>query len=96
MYILVTYDISTDSRGGAKRLRRIAKACLDYGQRVQFSVFECWISQEEFVAFRARLIKEMDPSCDSLRFYLLGDKWERKVEHYGTKITPNLEDPLIV
>ena len=96
MYVLVTYDISTDSKGGPKRLRRIAKACLDYGQRVQFSVFECWISSEDFVTFKARLLNEMDPAYDSIRFYLLGDKWERHVEHYGTKVTQNLEDPLII
>ena len=96
MYILITYDVATSSPSGTRRLRRVAKACLDHGQRVQFSVFECWIEPAEFVQLRARLLKEMDPEKDSIRFYFLGKDWKRKVEHHGAKPTVDLEGPLVV
>lgn len=95
MYVLITYDVATSSPTGSRRLRRVAKACLDYGQRVQNSVFECWIDPADFVQLKQRLLKEIDPELDSLRFYFLGKNWEKKVEHFGTKATQDLEAPLI-
>ncbi len=85
MYTLVTYDVSTMDNNGKKRLRHIAKACLDYGQRVQNSVFECKLDPAQFATFKARLLKIMDEEQDRLRFYNLGNNWHRRVEHYGTK-----------
>ena len=72
MLVLVTYDVSTESEGGQKRLRRIAKLCQDYGQRVQYSVFECLVDPAQWARFRQELIDEMDKAHDSLRFYFLG------------------------
>jgi len=85
MLMLVTYDISTSDEGGARRLRRVAKACQDYGQRVQYSVFECEVDPAQWVSLRARLIGEIDQDKDSLRFYRLGANWRSRVEHVGTK-----------
>ena len=96
MYVLISYDVATSTPSGKKRLRRVAKTCLDYGQRVQFSVFECWISPTDMVLFKKRLLDEIDPQNDSLRFYYLGKNWQNKVEHFGTKETINLEDTLVV
>lgn len=96
MHLLVTYDVSTVDRAGQRRLRRVAKACLDYGQRVQNSVFECKVDWAQFTAFRAVLLGLIDPATDSLRFYFLGDNWERRVEHHGAKPTMNLDGPLVV
>lgn len=95
MYVLITYDVATTSPNGQKRLRRVAKTCLDYGQRVQYSVFECWIDPATMIQFKQRLLKEMDPEKDSIRIYYLGNNWQNKVEHFGTKETLNLESPLI-
>jgi CRISPR-associated protein Cas2 len=89
MLVLVTYDVETSSPGGAKRLRRIAKACESWGQRVQYSVFEVDITPADWTALRARLESEIDASKDSLRFYFLGSNWKRRVEHVGAK--PNLD-----
>jgi len=96
MFVLVSYDVSTVTKEGRRRLRRVAKACLDYGQRVQNSVFECLIDPTQWKVFRNRLVKEFDENEDSLRFYFLGSKWHNKVEHLGTKKTANLEEPLII
>ena len=96
MLVLVSYDVETVSPGGARRLRRIARACQDYGQRVQFSVFECELAPDQWVVLRARLIGEMDLTRDSLRFYFLGAGGRRRVEHVGTKAAVNFDDPLIV
>ncbi|MBF0436791.1 MAG: CRISPR-associated endonuclease Cas2 [Magnetococcales bacterium] len=95
MLMLVSYDVSTESEGGAKRLRRIARACQDYGQRVQFSVFECLVTPEQWVILRQRLIDEMDPKQDSLRFYSLGNNWQRRIEHIGAKPAYNPQGPLL-
>ncbi|MGK0190696.1 MAG: CRISPR-associated protein Cas2 [Verrucomicrobiales bacterium] len=84
MYILVTYDVATSSDGGTRRLRRVAKTCLDYGQRVQNSVFECEVDPSQMALLRDRLLKEIDRDKDSLRFYFLGRNWHRRVEHHGT------------
>lgn len=85
MLILITYDVATSSDGGEQRLRQVAKACLDYGQRVQHSVFECELNGAQYTALKARLLRIIDPAHDSLRFYHLGSEGRRKVEHHGTK-----------
>ena len=91
MLVLITYDVSTINKPGRRRLARIAKICLDYGQRVQNSVFECLVDPAQWTAFRAELLRLYKPEEDSLRFYFLGKNWERKIEHHGPKDTPNLE-----
>ena len=96
MYILVTYDVSTITPIGKTRLRRTAKACLDYGQRVQNSVFECKVDPAQLVVFKRRLLDIIDPETDSLRFYHLGSNWQHKVEHHGADPGYNIEGPLIV
>lgn len=97
MMILVSYDIGrTAGTVGARRLRRIARACRDFGQRVQFSVFEIEVEGAEWVPLKARLIDIIDPALDSLRFYYLGREWQRRVEHVGAKQVPDLNAPLIV
>lgn len=95
MMVLVSYDVSTSSPGGEKRLRRVAKACRDFGQRVQYSVFEIEVEPAQWVMLRQRLCELIDPESDSLRFYQLGAKWERRVEHFGAKPTLNLKAPLV-
>jgi len=96
MYTLITYDVATSTEGGAKRLRRVAKVCLDFGQRVQNSVFECQVDPAQFVQMKHRLLAIVDLETDSLRFYFLGDNWEKKVEHHGTKPGYNVDGPLIL
>ena len=96
MLVLVSYDVQVTSPGGARRLRRIARACQDYGQRVQFSVFEIEIPADQWVLLRARLLKEMDEARDSLRFYFLGNKGQRRIEHVGAKPAVDFEAPLVV
>ncbi len=96
MVILVTYDVSTASEGGSRRLRQVAKACLDYGQRVQNSVFECKLEHDDFVFLRKKLLDIINIDFDSIRFYHLGKEWKRRVEHYGAKPGLDLEGPLIV
>lgn len=95
MMVLVTYDVSTETEGGKRRLRRVARACRDYGQRVQFSVFECEVDPAQWVKLRDRLVKEIEPKHDSLRFYHMGAKWKGKVEHVGAKPALDLDGPLI-
>ena len=85
MMILVTYDVSTADKAGARRLRRVAKVCKDYGQRVQNSVFECSVDPAQFVRLRAALKDEIDLERDSLRFYQLGSNWQGRVEHIGAR-----------
>ncbi len=94
--VLVAYDVSTVTVPGKRRLRRVAKVCQNYGQRVQNSVFECWIDLAQWVTFRAQLISEINSESDSLRFYCLGDKWHGRVEHVGAKPTYDPEGPLVV
>jgi len=94
--VLVSYDVSTVEPAGRRRLRRVAKACLDYGQRVQNSVFECTVDPERFTRLKLRLLDEFDPEQDSLRFYYLGSNWRGRVEHHGAKPTVDLEGPLVV
>ncbi|WBF68513.1 CRISPR-associated endonuclease Cas2 [Desulfovibrio subterraneus] len=95
MLVLVSYDVSTEDPAGPRRLRRIAKLCQDFGQRVQFSVFECLVDPAQWTKLRAALLKEMNEETDSLRFYFLGSNWERRVEHVGAKPALNLHGPLI-
>ncbi len=97
MMVLITYDISFEEPGGQKRLRRIAKHCLDYGLRVQYSVFECEVTPAQWVMLKSKLLKEYNAETDSLRFYQLGSKWQRKVEHHGAKKSFDMfRDPLII
>jgi CRISPR-associated protein Cas2 len=88
--VLITYDVSVIAEGGQRRLRRIAKACLDYGMRVQNSVFECEVDPAQLVILKTRLMEIYDPEHDSLRFYFLGKKGRNKVEHMGVKTVPDL------
>jgi CRISPR-associated protein Cas2 len=96
MMILVTYDVNTQDAEGQKRLRHIAKACENLGQRVQNSVFECLLEPAQWARLRQRLIELADLEKDSLRFYLLGSNWKRRVEHVGVKPTYDPEGPLLI
>lgn len=96
MYVLITYDVSTTTPAGKSRLRRIAKTCLDFGQRVQASVFECKVEPAQFVALKTRLLGIMNPETDSLRFYHLGSNWHKKVEHHGANDGYDVEGTLVV
>lgn len=96
MMVLVTYDVSTESEGGTRRLRRVARACENYGQRVQNSVFECLVEPGQWTRLRSILLAEIDPEKDSLRFYFLGANWKRRVEHVGAKPTYDPQGPLII
>jgi CRISPR-associated protein Cas2 len=94
--VLITYDVSTVTSAGRRRLRQAAKACLDYGQRVQNSVFECLVDPGQLVSVRDRLLKIIDPETDSLRIYLLGKEWDHRVEHHGARPSFNPTGPLVV
>lgn len=94
MLMLVTYDVKTEDGAGRRRLRRVARACLDFGQRVQYSVFECEVDPAQWTALRARLIGEIDVCCDSLRFYRLGAEGKKRIEHVGAKAALDLDGPL--
>ena len=95
MYVLVTYDVSTVDAEGRRRLRQVAKTCLDNGQRVQNSVFELKVDPAQWTACRLKLLDLIDPQTDSLRFYFLGANWKRRVEHTGAKPGYDIEGPLI-
>lgn len=95
MLMLVTYDVNTEDAAGRRRLRRVARACLDVGQRVQNSVFECEVDPARWALLRAALIKEIDEAKDSLRFYRLGADGKRRVEHVGAKPAADLTGPLV-
>ena len=95
MFVVVSYDVANVDGAGARRLRRVARACLDYGQRVQYSVFECIVDPAQWAVLRQRLIDEIEAKEDSLRFYFLGSNWKRRVEHIGAKKTIDQEGPLI-
>lgn len=96
MLVLVSYDVKTSQKGGQKRLRHISKACLDYGQRVQYSVFECNVDPAQWTVLKQRLTSIINEEEDSLRFYYLGANWQRRVEHVGAKKTVNLEEDSII
>lgn len=96
MFVLISYDVATEDKAGRRRLRRVAKACKDYGQRVQYSVFECIVDPAQWEVLRQTLVKEIDEAKDSLRFYYLGSNWKRRVEHVGAKPSIDQEGPLII
>lgn len=96
MLVLITYDVNTQDAAGRKRLRQIAKQCVNYGQRVQCSVFECLLDAAQCRMLQAKLCTIMDAEKDSLRFYYLGNKYESKIEHFGAKQTYEPEGALIL
>lgn len=96
MLVLISYDVATSNKAGQRRLRQVAKQCKDYGQRVQYSVFECVIDPAQWAVLRQALIDIIDKEEDSLRFYFLGANWRHRVEHIGAKETVDLEAPLIL
>lgn len=96
MMVLVSYDVSTTTAAGVKRLRKIAEACVDHGLRVQDSVFECNIDPARWEILKDRLLSIYDSEKDSLRFYFLGSNWQRRVEHYGKGEIQDIEDTMIV
>jgi len=98
MFLVITYDVATsDERAGARRLRRVAKACTSYGTRVQKSVFEMQLGQKEWVELRARLLREIDSSQDSLRIYFIDQSSKDRIEHFGVTRPVNVvDDPLVI
>ena len=96
MLVLITYDVNTEDAAGRKRLRQIAKQCVNYGQRVQNSVFECMLDAAQCKLLQAKLLSLMDQEKDSLRFYYLGKRYENKIGHFGAKQTYLPEEPLIL
>ena len=95
MMVVVSYDVSTVDRAGRRRLRRVAKLCKDYGQRVQNSVFELLVDYGQWIQCKQQLTDMIDPKEDSLRFYYLGKNWRRKVDHVGVKPSLDMDGPLI-
>lgn len=96
MFILITYDVNITSPAGQKRLRQVAKACLDYGKRVQNSVFECVLTEAQFVLLKDRLSEIINLSDDSIIFYKLGNNWKRHVERIGKENSVDVTDTLIL
>lgn len=96
MLVLITYDVSTTSAEGRRRLTRVAKKCLNYGQRVQNSVFECILDPTQFRRLKYELEALIDKEKDGLRFYNLGENYKAKVEHIGAKRSYDMESPLIL
>jgi CRISPR-associated protein Cas2 len=94
MVVLIVYDVATSDDGGPKRLRQVARACLDYGQRVQKSVFECRIGAAEWAILKPRLLDAMNPAMDSVRFYFLDT--DTKVEHHGASVPVDMTEALVV
>lgn len=95
MMVLITYDVDTTSYGGQKRLHKVAKTCVNYGQRVQESVFECVLEPYQYTELKSKLEKLMDTGKDSIRFYNLGSNWKNRVEHLGAKKPYDLEGIII-
>jgi CRISPR-associated protein Cas2 len=96
MMVLITYDVNTQDAEGRRRLRHVARACENRGQRVQLSVFECLLEPAQWVELRAKICAIINPECDSLRFYYLGANWKNRVEHVGAKPAYDPEGPLII
>ena len=96
MLVVVSYDVTTKTAEGRRRLRRIAKTCEDFGSRVQNSVFECLVDPEEWTRLRLALLDDLEPAEDSLRFYFLGKSWRNRVESHGANQPPDPEGPLIL
>lgn len=96
MLILITYDVDTTSKEGEKRLRKVAKECVNYGQRVQNSVFECLLTEAQLVVLKALLSSIIDETTDSIRFYFLGNNWQRKIETLGKLTSFDPTDAMII
>ena len=96
MMVLVTYDVNTETGAGRRRLRRVARVCVNWGQRVQKSVFECSVDPAQFTKLKASLLDEIDAAVDSLRFYYLGANWRNRVEQVGARASIDPDGPLIV
>lgn len=96
MFVLITYDVDTSNLEGQRRLRRVAKECVNFGQRVQDSVFECLITEAQFVVLRASLAGIINKELDSIRFYFLGNKWQRKIETLGRQKSFDMTGTLIL
>lgn len=96
MLVLITYDVDTISRTGEKRLRRVSKECVNFGQRVQNSVFECLLTEAQLVGLKAKLLSIIDKSSDSIRFYYLGNNWQRKIETIGKQTSFDPTEDLII
>jgi CRISPR-associated protein Cas2 len=96
MMVLVSYDIATSSKGGEKRLRKVAEICQDYGQRVQYSMFECIVDPAQWTLLKNKLLNEADLRHDSLRFYFLGSNWRKKIENHGICRSFDQESTLII
>jgi len=96
VFVVIAYDVNTESSEGRKRLRQVSKACQNHGQRVQNSLFECSVDYGTFLMLKKTLEKIIDKEKDSLRYYNLGNKWDEKVEHIGAKPGYNPDGPLII
>ena len=96
MFVLITYDVNITSEGGAKRLRNVAKACTDYGKRVQNSVFECVLTEAQLVSLKHRIDALIDRKQDSVRFYVLGKSWKSKIETIGKDTGTDFTGELII
>lgn len=96
MMVLITYDVNTETEAGKRRLRRVAKQCENYGQRVQNSVFECVLEPALLVKLKSRLNEIIDPKVDSIRYYYMGNNWKQRVEHVGAKAGIDIEGALII
>ncbi len=96
MFILITYDVETLTKEGGRRLRKVAKECVNYGHRVQNSVFECVLNEAQFLVLKSRLEDIIDREADSIRFYFLGKNWERRIEHIGRETAINVTSELII
>lgn len=96
MMVLITYDVNTETDAGKKRLRRVAKQCVNHGQRVQNSVFECLLDPAQFAALRNKLEDIIDKDKDSLRYYFLGSNWKKRIEHVGAKGVIDPEGTIII
>ena len=96
MLVLITYDVDTISETGQRRLRKVAKLCQDYGQRVQNSVFECRLSEAQFVVLKNKLESIMNHDLDNIRFYFLGKNWKNRIESIGNQMVMDIDEELIV
>lgn len=96
MMVLITYDVDTISETGQKRLRKVAKVCQDYGQRVQNSVFECRLTESQFILLKNKIENIIDNELDTIRFYFLGNNWNRRIETLGKNLAIDLDNGLII
>lgn len=96
MLVLITYDVDTISETGQKRLRKVAKLCQNYGQRVQNSVFECRLSEAQFVVLKNKLESTMNHDLDNIRFYFLGKNWKNRIESIGKQMVMDIDEELII